>query len=117
MTIEQPSSTKEQRMHPRWILKSTVSVFEHGSKEYLGLLVDCSEGGIMISSYEAMPVGTRLQLDLVDIPPNIDGRRTGHCIAEVVWSDKMTPSLYGNGCTISDVSDMMKTMMISYRHD
>jgi len=111
---QRPNTAKEQRMHPRWTLKSTVSVFEHGSKDYLGLLVDCSESGIMISSYEALQPGTRFELDLVDIPPNIDGRRTGKCVAEVVWSDKLTPSLYGNGCTISGVSDMLKTMMKSY---
>ncbi|WP_420592224.1 PilZ domain-containing protein [Bacterioplanoides sp.] len=116
MTTERTPSTKEQRMHPRWTLKSTVSVFEHGSKEYLGLLVDCSETGIMISSYEPLPPGTTFELDLVDIPPNIDGRRTGNCVAEVVWSDKLTPSLYGNGCTISGATDMLKTMMKSYSH-
>lgn len=106
--------SEEQRIHPRAILKSSVSVFERGSKDYLGLLVDCSESGIKISSYEALSPGTRFELDLVDIPPNIDGRRTGQCIAEVVWSDKLTPSLYGNGCVISDASDMLKTMMKSY---
>lgn len=104
----------EQRMKPRWTLKSSVSVFEHTSKDYLGLLVDCSESGIMISSYEPLAPGTRFNLDLVDIPPNIDGRRTGSCTAEVVWSDKLTPSLYGNGCIISEATDMLKTMMRGY---
>lgn len=114
MSTEQKASGKEQRMHPRWTLNSTVSVFERNSKDYLGLLVDCSDSGIMISSYEALQPGARIALDMVDIPPNIDGRRTGKCIAEVVWCDKITPSLYGNGCTISEVSDMMQTMMKGY---
>lgn len=109
------NSASEQRMQPRWTLKSTVSIFLHDNKDYLGLLVDCSEDGIMISSYEALQPGTRLALDLVDIPPNIDDRRTGHCIAEVVRSDKLTPSLYGNGCSISGASDTLKTMIRGYR--
>src|SRR5690606_18088313 len=46
------TSVTDQRMHPRWTLKSSVSVFEQQNKEYLGLLVDCSEQGLMISSYD-----------------------------------------------------------------
>lgn len=114
MSTEQKASGKDQRMHPRWTLHSSVSVFERNSKDYLGLLVDCSGSGIMISSYEALEPGTRFELDMVDIPPNIDGRRTGTCTAEVVWCDKITPSLYGNGCTISNISDMLHTMIKGY---
>lgn len=106
----------DQRMHPRWVLKSSVSVFDEKSKEYIGLLVDCSEQGVMISTYDELKPGTSLALSLVDIPPNINGRRTGNCIAEVVWCDKLTPSLYGTGCRISNASDMLHTMLKSYEH-
>ena len=118
MSSQTPDSANpsEQRMLPRWILKSSVSVFEEGSKEYLGLLVDCSEQGIMISTYGELSPGTRLELSMVDIPPNINGRRTGTCVAEVVWCDKLTPSLYGTGCRISSPSDMLQTMFKSYEH-
>ena len=114
MSTQTPDSTPEQRMHPRAILKSSVSVFDDNSKEYLGLLVDCSEQGIMISTYDALTPGTSLALALGDIPPNINGRRTGSCRAEVVWCDKITPSLYGTGCRIAEVDDMLDTMMKSY---
>ncbi len=110
------TSVTDQRMHPRWTLKSSVSVFEQQNKEYLGLLVDCSEQGLMISSYDYLAPGTRLQLDLVDIPPNIDNRRTGQGVVEVVWSDKITPSLYGNGCRLVESSSMLQSMIRSYSH-
>ncbi len=110
------SQTPEQRMHPRWILKSSVSVFDEHSKEYLGLLVDCSAQGVMISTYDEIRPGTSLVLSMVDIPPNINSRRTGNCHAEVIWCDRITPSLYGTGCRISNVSDMLDTMMKSYQH-
>ncbi len=110
------TSAADNRMHPRWVLKSSVSVFEQQSKEYLGLLVDCSEQGLMISTYDQLSPGTRLQLDLVDIPPNIDHRRTGQCVAEVVWSDKITPSLYGNGFRIMEATPMLNSMIKSYGH-
>lgn len=106
----------DQRMHPRWVLKSSVSVFEQRSKEYLGLLVDCSEQGLMISTYDQLQPGTRLQLELVDIPPNIDDRRSGQCTAEVIWSDRITPSLYGHGFRIMESSPMLASMIRSYRH-
>lgn len=108
------ASGADQRMHPRWVLKSSVSVFEQASKEYLGLLVDCSESGLMISTYDALKPGTILNLDLVDIPPNTDDRRNGQCQVEVVWSDKITPSLYGNGLRITGQTPTLAAMIKSY---
>ncbi|MCT7358092.1 PilZ domain-containing protein [Thalassolituus pacificus] len=110
------NSDHEQRMHPRWILKSNVSVFERQSKEYLGLLVDCSEQGVMISTYDQLQPGTTLQIDLVDIAPHANSRRTGQCRAEVVWCDKITPSLYGSGCRISQQDDTFDVMLKGYSH-
>ena len=104
----------DKRLAQRCTLKSTVSIFERNSKDYLGLLVDCSGTGIMISTYESLAPGTQIQLDLVDIPPNIDSRRTGRCTAEVVWCDQITPSLYGTGCRIMEPDDMMTTMLKNY---
>lgn len=116
MSSQTNTPPSDQRMHPRWVLKSSVSVFDESNKEYIGLLVDCSEQGVMISTYDALTPGTNLSLSLVDIPPNINGRRTGTCTAEVVWCDKLTPSLYGTGCRITGVSDMLNTMIKSYGH-
>lgn len=107
-------SAKDKRMHPRWALKSNVSVFMQEDKEYVGLLVDCSEEGLMISTYDGLELGQRLKLDLVDVPPNTSDRRTGQCIAEVVWSDKITPSLYGNGFRIMEGSPMLNNMIKDY---
>lgn len=107
-------STKDKRMHPRWALKSNVSVFMQDDKEYFGLLVDCSDEGLMISTYDSLELGQRFELELVDMPPNASDRRTGQCIAEVVWSDKITPSLYGNGFRIMEVSPVLNSMIKDY---
>lgn len=106
----------EKRMHPRWHLKSSVSVFEKHSKNYLGLLVDCSEQGLMISTYDSLATGTLFELDLVDIPANVSDRRTGSCVAEVVWCDKITPSLYGSGLRILEHTPMLTAMFKTYQH-
>lgn len=108
------TSNAELRMHPRWVLKSNVSVFEQQTKEYLGLLVDCSDQGLMISTYDSLEPGTRVLLELVDIPANVSDRRSGQCTAEVVWCDKITPSLYGNGFRIMEHTPMLASMLRSY---
>jgi hypothetical protein len=43
--------SKENRMYARQVLEATVSLFMHDSKEYLGLMVDFSATGMMMSSY------------------------------------------------------------------
>ena len=108
------ASNIDNRMHPRWTLKSNVSVFVQQSKEYLGLLVDCSEQGLMISTYDSLTPGARFELELVDIPAHVSDRRTGTCVAEVVWCDKITPSLYGNGFRIMEFCPTLNTMIRDY---
>lgn len=105
---------KENRMHPRKILDSTVSLFQHDSKEYIGLMVDASDSGMMMSSYMPLEIGTVIEIDMIDIPPNIDSRRTGTVIAKVMWNDRITPSMYGNGCQVIERSDEAQRMINFY---
>ena len=67
-------SFAEMRMEPRWQLKSTVSVFQKGGNDCLGLLVNWSRSGLMISSYQALQEGETLDVDLVDILQDNDRR-------------------------------------------
>mgnify|MGYP000110462321 FL=1 len=106
--------SKENRMSARQVLDGTVSLFMHDSKEYIGLMVDFSATGIMLSSYTPLEVGSILEVDIVDIPPNIDSRRTGQVKAQVMWTDRITPSMYGNGCKVIELSDRAKLMLASY---
>jgi hypothetical protein len=109
--------SKENRMHARQVLDGTVSLFQHDSKEYIGLMVDFSDSGIMLSSYTPLEIGAILEVDMVDIPPNIDSRRTGKIKAQVMWTDRITPSMYGNGCKVIELSDRAKLMLASYHPD
>ena len=111
--IMSAKSFAEMRMEPRWQLKSTVSVFIQGNKECVGLLVNWSSSGLMISSYQPLEHGKKLSIELVDII-NDEDRRTAPCEVEVVWSQELTPSLYGNGCRILSGSDMLDVMMRDY---
>jgi hypothetical protein len=106
--------SKENRMSARQVLDGTVSLFMHETKEYIGLMVDFSATGIMLSSYMPLEIGTILEVDMVDIPPNIDSRRTGQVKAQVMWTDRITPSMYGNGCKVIELSDHAQLMLASY---
>lgn len=106
--------SKENRMHPRQVLEGTVSLFQSDTKEYIGLMVDISQSGIMLSSYTPLEIGSTIEIDMVDIPPNIDSRRTGQVKAQVMWTDRITPSMYGNGCKVVHLSDHAKLMLASY---
>jgi hypothetical protein len=106
--------SKENRMHARQVLEATVSLFMHDSKEYIGLMVDFSNTGIMLSSYTPLEIGTILEVDMVDIPPNIDSRRTGQIKAQVMWTDRITPSMYGNGCKVIELCSHAQLMLASY---
>ncbi|MDO6681758.1 MULTISPECIES: PilZ domain-containing protein [unclassified Oceanobacter] len=105
----------EQRHTPRVDVSSSVSVFQQNDLSYLGLLLNCSDNGLMISTYEPIPPGTELSLELVDIRPDLDLHRTGFCQAEVVWSRPLTPSLYRAGCRIKAPCTTLDNMIRSYQ--
>ena len=103
----------EMRIEPRWQLKSTVSVFLKGGSDCLGLLVNWSKSGLMISSYQPFEKDDNLEVELVDILEDND-RRTAHCRIEVVWSKELSLGLYGSGCRILEGSEMLEVMMQDY---
>jgi hypothetical protein len=109
--------SKENRLHARQVLEATVSLFMHDSKEYIGLMVDFSATGIMLSSYIPLEIGTILEVDMVDIPPHIDSRRTGQVKAQVMWTHRITPSMYGNGCKVIELSAHAQLMLASYHSE
>jgi hypothetical protein len=106
-------SFAEMRMEPRWQLKSTVSVFQKGGSDCLGLLVNWSKSGLMISSYQPLKSGDSFDVELVDILQDND-RRTAPCKIEVVWCKELNPSLYGSGCRLVEGSEMFDAMMQDY---
>ncbi|WP_028294620.1 PilZ domain-containing protein [Oceanobacter kriegii] len=105
----------ELREEPRNELTTNVSVFRADDLSYVGLLLNCSDKGMMFSSYESIEPGTELGLELVDVRPASELHRTGFCKIEVVWSKPLTPSLYSVGCRLHSPCPTMHTMIRSYR--
>lgn len=111
----QQNSFLDHRIHPRTILSSTVSVFNQETKEYIGLLVDVSESGLMLSSYQPLNNGEILNVDIVEIPKDKAQRVTGKLKIEIVWSQMVNSSMHGNGCHIIEQDVAAENMLKSYQ--
>ena len=104
---------KDQRQFTRKSLHCMVSVFnEEGSS--LGNLVDYSEGGVMIASYQVINVDETIECSMVDLPNNIGRKRTGKITLLCVWSEQLTNTLFGSGFKLINADDEAKTMFASY---
>lgn len=105
---------KEQRRFARRNLHSNVSVFEDPSAKCLGTMLDFSEGGILISSYQPFAIGEVVKLSMVDLPNNIGRKRTGHIEVESVRCDPFNGTMYGIGFKLISADEKAKDMFTSY---
>jgi hypothetical protein len=107
---------KDQRQFTRKSLQCMVSVFnEQGSS--LGNLVDYSDGGVMIASYQAIHVDQTIECTMVDLPNNIGRKRTGKITLLCVWSSQLTNTLFGSGFKLTNADEQAKLMFTSYDAD
>lgn len=105
---------KEKRQFARRLLHSNVSVFSETSDEFIGTVLDYSEGGMLVSSYQPIPVGEDAKLTMVDLPNNIGRKRTGHIIVKSVRCDLFNGTMYGIGYQLIEADDQAKEMFTSY---
>ena len=109
------SGQQDKRQTPRVEVPTNVSVFQRSDLSYMGLLLNCSSEGLLISTYEALPPGTVIDLEMVDVRPDTDLHRTGYCTVKVVWSKAVTPSLYTAGCELQSACPVLSGMFRSYQ--
>jgi len=104
----------EQRKYIRKSLHSKVSVFERNTHEYVGLLADYSQEGIMVaSSVQPMEIGRRYQyMLLVQSPVNGDTRRV-QLDAECAWCEQGSLSFYGIGFRLENISPEARQVLES----
>ena len=105
---------KEQRQFARRHLHSNVSVFTDEDSAFLGTMLDYSEGGVLISSYQPVPLGQTIKLAMVDLPNNIGRKRTGYIEVESVRCDPFNGTMYGIGFKLINADDSAKDMFTSY---
>lgn len=98
----------------RHTLNSTVSVFNNHNHEYLGIVVDVSEEGLMLSSAMPLECDKDYILQIIDAPVNGGTRQTGSLRARAVWSDKINSTMYGTGFEIESKSEQASAMFKRY---
>lgn len=105
---------KDHRQFARKSLHTNVSIFNRPDAKFLGGLVDYSDSGIMISTYQPLDPDTTYDFTIVDLPNNIGRKRTGHIQVQSVWCDKINGTLFGTGFKILKADDRAYDMFKSY---
>ncbi|MFT7110975.1 MAG: hypothetical protein ACI843_002652 [Psychrobacter glaciei] len=105
---------KDHRQFARKSVNTNVSVFNETDAKFLGVLVDYSETGIMISSYQPLTADTTYCFTIVDLPNNIGRKRTGHIKVKSVWSEQINNTLFGTGFELIDADEEAYAMFRSY---
>ena len=105
---------KDQRQFIRKSLHTMVSVFDTESGKFLGVLVDYSESGIMISTYQPLHPNQQYRFTIVDLPNNIGRKRTGHIQVESAWSAQLNTTMFGSGYRLIQSDESANAMFQSY---
>jgi len=106
-------SMKEQRQFVRKALHCTVSVFTEDGNN-VGIVVEYSEHGLMISSSLPIDIDKEYQFTIIDIPNNIGQKRSGSLVVQSKWCDKISNTQYGTGFQIINSDDKAQLMFRSY---
>ncbi|GAA6135127.1 hypothetical protein NBRC116188_19170 [Oceaniserpentilla sp. 4NH20-0058] len=104
---------KDQRQFVRKSLHCMVSVFSNEGKP-MGSMVDYSDSGIMVVSYQPIESDQTYDITIVDLPNNIGRKRTGKVTVKSVWSDKVSQTMFGTGFLLIEQDEQAKTMFASY---
>jgi hypothetical protein len=105
---------KDHRQFARKSVHTNVSIFNESDAKFLGGLVDYSETGILISTYQPLANDTSYHFTIVDLPNNIGRKRTGHIEVQSVWCDKINNTLFGTGFKLIKADEQAYAMFRSY---
>ena len=105
---------KDHRQFTRKSLHTNVSIFNESDAQFLGGLVDYSDTGIMISTYQPLNSDQIYHFTIVDLPNNIGRKRTGHIKVQSVWSDQINSTMFGTGLKLLEADEHANSMFRSY---
>ncbi len=104
---------KELREHNRKNLMYYVSVYELDSNEYIGLMVDISKKGMLLTGVEYLDEGKTYKFGLIDASePNAPQQVSFE--AKARWCRKSSPTFYDTGFEFSNVSSEAKSRFDSF---
>lgn len=105
----------DRRAYVRKSLKSTVSVFDRDSNQYIGLVADYSDEGLLItSSITPIQVGKIYHfMLLVQSSHGMDDTDRASVDAVSVWCERTSPSFYGTGFKLQLLPSQAKKLLES----
>ena len=104
---------KNQRQFLRKALHCTVSLFDEQCK-CVGTMVDYSESGIMIASYQPINVEQTFTFNMFDLPKYSGNKRSGQIKVHSVWCEKIDHTQFGTGFKLLSSDSNAQTMFSSY---
>lgn len=103
---------EEKRSYIRKSLHSTVTVFDRDTKEYIGLLADYSDDGVLVtSSIKPIPVGRTFHYMLLIPSDRAGGSARTELNVTSIWCDCANESFYGTGFKLEHPSARIQSFL------
>ncbi|KAB2936340.1 MAG: PilZ domain-containing protein [Candidatus Contendobacter sp.] len=102
MSVADPPGANKRRLK-RWYLVMYLRVFDEGTGELLGHIVDINKEGIRLVSDKPIPPSQTFRL-WVDVPKENAPRQRIHLEVESLWSGRdINPDFYATGFRIHNI--------------
>lgn len=103
----------DQRSESRRNLLYYVNVYDLESSEYVGLILDVSEGGVLISGVEPLKQGEKYRFGLVDTSDASLPSQIGF-EAKACWCRKCGDDFYDTGLAFTDLPESARAKLASF---
>lgn len=104
--------SQERRKYPRKTTAKILEVFDLNTEEYLGNVVDMSQGGIMLITSLKIEPSTVYQIS-IKLPNDYAGQKTINFGAEILWTeDCLDTDKKWAGMQIIDITSDTKAEII-----
>ena len=107
------NKVQDKRTEPRRNLLYYVNVYEHDTSEYVGLMLDISNSGILLSGVEPLTQGQLYTFGLVDTSDASSPNQIGF-EAKACWCRKSSDDFYDTGLSFTGLSDVTREKLESF---
>jgi len=103
----------DKRMESRRNLLYYVNVYDQDTSEYVGLILDVSSGGVLVSGVMPLKQGNIYKFGLVDTTDVSAPSQIGF-EAKACWCRKCGDNFYDTGLKFTDLSELAREKLVSY---
>lgn len=107
------AKTLDKRMESRRNLLYYVNVYDQETSEYVGLILDVSSGGVLVSGVMPLKQGVVYKFGLVDTTDVSAPSQIGF-EARACWCRKCGENFYDTGFKFTNLSEWAREKLVSY---